>query len=57
MLLFLPGLKNGGFYSKWKVAVKDKMVNIVNCSIVLRLLHLALLKTKVYEQFIRCPFA
>lgn len=44
-LLSLPGLKDGGSCSKWKVALRGKVVNIVKYSIVLRLLHLTLLET------------
>ena len=39
-------LRSGGSCLKWKVALKGKVVNIVKYSIVLRLLHLTLLKAR-----------
>lgn len=44
-LFSLPELKDGGSCSKWKVALKGKMVNIAKYSKVLRLPHLTLLET------------
>lgn len=44
-LLSLPGLKDGGSCSQWKVALRGKVVSITKYSIVLRLLHLTLLET------------
>lgn len=44
-LLSLSGLKEEGSFSKWKVALRGKVVTIVKYLIVLWLLHLTLLET------------